>query len=223
MPSTSRRKAERAPDAARPASGDNATGHGAGAAGVRLWRAGGRVFARAGTGVRAWVCLRQCRGARARLVRGVLAVGGASMKDTSLHEIDPRVVVQFQAAAKLGEMSASGALSREDAQMAMEFVFAEAAHRAPKTDARGLRARLAWHMADSASASLLARTRALRAQERALADIAERGFAGGQSEREVARNMLAAAAKMSPLPTDDIAFAALKLGQWRARHLSNGR
>ncbi len=145
------------------------------------------------------------------------------MKDTSLHEIDPRVVVQFQAAAKLGAMSGVGTLSGEDAQMAMEFVFAEAAKRVPEVPQHGLRARLAWHMADSASAALLARTRAVRGQERALADIAERGFSAGKAEREVAREMLAAACAMHPMPTDDVAFAALKLGRWRARHLTGGR
>ena len=111
------------------------------------------------------------------------------MKDTSLHEIEPAALNQFEAARKLGEMVADNAISLENAQSTMEFVFAAASKALPHHDPSGLRARLVWHMRDHSNRHWLARIRRERAQEKTLADIAEAAFRARVQEPEIRQRL----------------------------------
>lgn len=146
------------------------------------------------------------------------------MKDTSLHEIDPRVVVQFRAAQSLGEMVADRTMSKADARETLAVVADVAAEKLPHMDRRGLQTRLAHHMADSGNVRFWDRKReelaAIRQEKRQLNElkwIAEQAFRAGEPEAAVRRRISQAAQSMTPVPPVALGNEALGLGRWLAR------
>lgn len=132
------------------------------------------------------------------------------------HPLDP--AKQHEAADRLGRMVARGEISADGARDTMQAIQDAARRNAPNVDKVGLAVRLHWTARDALREERLAFARQAREQEKQLAEVAERVFRMGGSERQAGMAMLEVARTMNPPPPIEIGEAALKLGRWRAKH-----